>query len=95
MGRISAHTRTRNERAVRDAMERILSGCLGEDPRSGLKTLADEAGVPRSGFYPRLKPDGTSVPGPYQHLATEFARRLSAVRAERAAAPGCGPAAAG
>lgn len=32
----------------------------------------------RTGFYPRKNADGFSRPGPYQHLAAEFTRRLAA-----------------
>lgn len=41
-----------------------------------LKTLAAEAGVTRTAFYPKKNRDGTTRPGPYQHLAEEFERRL-------------------
>lgn len=30
----------------------------------------------RTGFYPKKNRDGTSRPGPYQHLGEEFERRL-------------------
>jgi hypothetical protein len=39
--------------------------------------LAAEAGVTRTAFYPKNR-DGTPRPGPYQHLAEEFERRLTA-----------------
>ncbi|WP_323136465.1 hypothetical protein [Streptomyces sp. NBC_01446] len=41
-----------------------------------MKTLAAEAGVTRTAFYPKKNRDGTTRPGPYQHLAEEFERRL-------------------
>lgn len=41
-----------------------------------LKTLAAEASVTRTAFYPKKNRDGTTRPGPYQHLAEEFERRL-------------------
>ncbi|WP_331284070.1 MULTISPECIES: hypothetical protein [unclassified Streptomyces] len=34
----------------------------------------------RTGFYPKKSRDGTPRPGPYQHLAEEFERRLVALR---------------
>jgi hypothetical protein len=39
------------------------------------------AGVTRTGFYPKKNRDGSSRPGPYQHLAEEFSRRLLALEA--------------
>ena len=41
-----------------------------------MKTLAAEAGVTRTAFYPKKNRDGTARPGPYQHLAEEFERRF-------------------
>ncbi|MGW2542590.1 hypothetical protein ACWC5I_17360 [Kitasatospora sp. NPDC001574] len=78
MGRITAQTRTRNEEAIRAAMERLLRGELPSRGRCDLKTLAAEADVPRTAFYPKKNRDGSSRPGPYQHLADEFTRRLAA-----------------
>ncbi|MGW5317893.1 hypothetical protein [Nocardia thailandica] len=46
-----------------------------------VKTLAAEAGVTRTAFYPKKNRDGTTHPGPYQHLAEEFERRLRALQA--------------
>ncbi|MFA7764905.1 hypothetical protein [Streptomyces sp. NRRL S-448] len=76
MTRISAETRARNEQAIRAATERLLSGDVPPDGSTDLKTLARMAGVPRTGFYPKKNRDGTPRPGPYQHLAEEFDRRL-------------------
>jgi hypothetical protein len=67
--------RQRNEAAIRAAMDRLLRGDLPPAGRCDLKTLAREAGVARTGFYPRTT-SGRTTPGPYQHLATEFHRRL-------------------
>ncbi|MEU2785665.1 MULTISPECIES: hypothetical protein [unclassified Streptomyces] len=39
-----------------------------------------ESGVNRTGFYPKKNRDGTTRPGPYQHLAEEFECRLTALR---------------
>ncbi|WP_217576289.1 hypothetical protein [Streptomyces sp. GbtcB7] len=78
MGRITDEERARNEQAIRAAMDRVLSGQLRPGRRCDLKTLAQEAGVPRTGFYPRKTPDGSVRPGPYQHLAREFQRRVDA-----------------
>jgi chromosome segregation ATPase len=36
--------------------------------------------VTRTGFYRKTNRDGTSRPGPYQHLAEEFTRRLGELR---------------
>jgi hypothetical protein len=37
-------------------------------------------GSPRTGFYPKKNRDGSPRPGPYQHLAEEFERRLAELR---------------
>lgn len=77
---LTAEQRRRNEASIRAAMDRLLGGQL--PPRGGcdLKTLAREAGVARTGFYARADPHGGQRPGPYQHLAEEFQRRLAALR---------------
>ncbi|GHE38696.1 hypothetical protein ABZ508_14235 [Streptomyces lavendulocolor] len=80
MGRISEDTRARNEEAIRAAMDRLLRGDLPPGGKCDLRTLASEAGVPRTAFYAKKNRDGTARPGPYQHLAQEFERRLSALR---------------
>lgn len=80
MGQISSAERRRNEEAIRIAMNRLLKGDLPPGGRCDLKTLATEAGVPRTAFYPKKKRDGTTRPGPYQHLAEEFQRRLRTLR---------------
>ncbi|MFI1584679.1 hypothetical protein [Embleya sp. NPDC020630] len=80
MARINEETRTRNEQAIRQAMERLLSGDVPADGSTDLKTLARLASVPRTGFYPKKHRDGTPRPGPYQHLAEEFDRRLDVLR---------------
>lgn len=80
MARISDETRTRNEQAIRAAMDRLLRGELPPGGKCDLKTLAAEAGVTRTGFYPKKNRDGTTRPGPYQHLGEEFERRLSALQ---------------
>ncbi|MDT0446557.1 hypothetical protein [Streptomyces johnsoniae] len=76
MARISAETRARNEKAVRAAMDWLLKGDLPPGGSCDLKTLATEAGVTRTAFYPKKNRDGTTRPGPYQHLGEEFERRL-------------------
>lgn len=81
MGRLNDETRHRNESAIRAAMDRLLSGRIPADGRCDIKTLAAEAGVTRTGFYPKKNPDSTVRPGPYQHLADEFERRLKALQA--------------
>lgn len=68
--------RRRNETSIRAAMDRLLRGELPPHGRCDIKTLAHEAGVARTGFYPRTDPTGHPKPGPYQHLAEEFHRRL-------------------
>ncbi|WP_331000704.1 hypothetical protein [Streptomyces luteolifulvus] len=80
MARISDETRARNEQAIRPAMDRMLRGELPPGGKCDLKTLAAEAGVTRTGFYPKKNRDGTERPGPYQHLAEEFERRLQALQ---------------
>ncbi|MDH2387670.1 hypothetical protein QCN29_02475 [Streptomyces sp. HNM0663] len=80
MARISDETRTRNEQAIRAAMDRMLRGELPPGGKCDLKTLAAEAGVTRTGFYPKKNRDGTERPGPYQHLGEEFERRLRALQ---------------
>ncbi|MFC1410767.1 hypothetical protein ACEZCY_16400 [Streptacidiphilus sp. N1-12] len=81
MARISDDARSRNEDAVRAAMDRLLRGELPPGGKLDLKTLAAEAGVTRTGFYPKANRDGSTRPGPYQHLAEEFERRLKALQA--------------
>jgi len=76
VARLSGDDKARNEEAVRAAMDRLLRGELPPGGRMDLKTLAAEAGVTRTGFYPKKNRDGTDRPGPYQHLAEEFERRL-------------------
>lgn len=76
MARISTETRARNEQAVRAAMDRLLKGDLPHGGSCDIKTLAAEAGVTRTAFYPKKNRNGTTRPGPYQHLAEEFERRL-------------------
>ncbi|MFE9429004.1 hypothetical protein ACFYNO_39345 [Kitasatospora sp. NPDC006697] len=80
MARINEETRTRNEEAIRAAADRLLRGELPPGGKCDLKTLAAEAGVTRTGFYPKKNRDGTERPGPYQHLAEEFERRLAALQ---------------
>ncbi|MEU6565989.1 hypothetical protein [Streptomyces parvulus] len=76
MGRISEETRSQKEEAIRAATERLLRGELPPGGKCDLSTLAAEAGVTRTAFYPKKNRDGTVRPGPYQHLAEEFERRL-------------------
>jgi hypothetical protein len=71
MGRLSKDERQRNEQAIRATMDRLLRGDIPHGGRCDLKTLAGQAGVTRTGFYPK-----GDRPGPYQHLAEEFERRL-------------------
>ncbi|WP_328690081.1 hypothetical protein OHA74_13080 [Streptomyces phaeochromogenes] len=80
MGRISDSDRARNEDAIRAAMDRLLRGELRPGGKCDLKTLALESGVTRTGFYPKKNRDGTTRPGPYQHLAEEFERHLVALQ---------------
>ncbi|MFI2345873.1 hypothetical protein ACH492_02180 [Streptomyces sp. NPDC019443] len=80
MARISDETRRDNEAAIRHAMERLLAGDLPAGSKCDIKTLAAQAGVARTGFYPKKNRDGTTRPGPYQHLAEEFERRLTALQ---------------
>ncbi|MET9565760.1 hypothetical protein [Streptomyces tauricus] len=61
-------------------MDRLLKGDLPPGGNCDLKTLATEAGVTRTAFYPKKNPDGTTRPGPYQHLAEEFQQRLRTLR---------------
>jgi hypothetical protein len=75
MGRLSEEDRQRNEQAIRAAIDRLLRGDIPHGGRCDLKTLAAQAGVTRTGFYPK-----GDRPGPYQHLAEEFERRLRALQ---------------
>ncbi|RKT02956.1 hypothetical protein BX286_0876 [Streptomyces sp. 3211.6] len=81
MARLTETDKARNEAAIRTAMDRILAGSLPPGGKADLKTLAATAGVTRTGFYPKKNRDGTPRPGPYQHLAEEFERRLQELRA--------------
>ncbi|WP_330315650.1 hypothetical protein [Streptomyces platensis] len=76
MGRISEEPRKQKEDAIRASMDRLLRGELPSGGKFDLSTLAAEAGVTRTAFYPKKNRDGTVRPGPYQHLAEEFERRL-------------------
>ncbi|MEU9267323.1 hypothetical protein AB0E04_17990 [Streptomyces sp. NPDC048251] len=76
MGQISNAERRRNEEAIRVTMDRLLKGDLPPGGSCDLKTLATEAGVTRTAFYPKKYRDGTTRPGPYQHLAEELQQRL-------------------
>ncbi|GLV98558.1 hypothetical protein [Streptomyces lavendulae] len=76
MARITEDTRNRNEASIRAAMDRLLTGDLPPGSKCDIKTLADQAGVSRTAFYPKKNRDGTTRPGPYQHLGEEFERRL-------------------
>jgi hypothetical protein len=80
MARLTSDQRDRNEQAVRAAMDRLLAGDLPTGGKCDLKTLAAQARVSRTAFYPKKNRDGTTRPGPYQHLADEFERRLAALR---------------
>ncbi|KIX80000.1 hypothetical protein SF12_00660 [Streptomyces sp. MBRL 601] len=80
MARLTSDERERNEEAVRAAMDRLLSGDVPPGGKCDLKTLAAAAGVSRTAFYPKKNRDGTTRPGPYQHLAEEFDRRLKALQ---------------
>jgi phage shock protein A len=73
--RLSPDTRQRNEAAIRAAMTRLLQGQIPPGGGCDLKTLAAEAGITRTGFYPK-----GDRPGPYQHLADEFHQRLKALQ---------------
>ena len=75
MGRLDRETRARNDAAIRTAMDRLLRGDIPPGGGCDLKTLALQAGVPRTGFYPKADRHG-----PYQHLAEEFERRLASLR---------------
>ncbi|MEU4030513.1 hypothetical protein [Streptomyces anulatus] len=80
MARISDETRRNNEMAIRQVMERLLAGDIPAGGKCDVKTLAAQAGVARTGFYPKKNRDGSPRPGPYQHLAEEFERRLARLR---------------
>jgi hypothetical protein len=74
MARLTSDARNHAEQDIRAAMDRLLRGDLPPGGRCDIKTLAAEAGVTRTGFYPK---DGK--PGPWQHLTEEFRRRLAAL----------------
>lgn len=75
MGRLTKDARDRAEKDIRAAMDRILGGDLPSGGRCDIATLAAAAEVSRTGFY---RKDGK--PGPWQHLADEFRRRLAELR---------------
>ena len=75
MGRLTSGARAAAEQNIRAAMDRLLRGDLPPGGKCDITTLAAHAGVTRTGFYPK---DGK--PGPWQHLADEFHRRLAALR---------------
>jgi hypothetical protein len=75
VGRLTSGARAATEQNIRAAMDRLLRGDLPPGGRCDITTLAAHAGVTRIGFYPK---DGK--PGPWQHLADEFHRRLAALR---------------
>jgi hypothetical protein len=72
VGRLTAGARARTEDSIRAAMDRLLRGDFPPGGRCDIKTLAAQAGVNRTGFYPK---DGK--PGPWQHIAGEFQQRLA------------------
>ncbi|MFE6156618.1 hypothetical protein [Streptomyces sp. NPDC057889] len=80
MARISDEVRCDNEAAIRQEMDRLLTGQVPAGSKCDIKTLAAQAGVARTGFYPKRNRDGSPRPGPYQHLAEEFERRLAELR---------------
>ncbi len=80
MARISGETRRDNEASIRHVMDRLLAGEVPAGSKCDIKTLAAQAGVARTGFYPKTNRDGSPRPGPYQHLAEEFERRLAELR---------------
>lgn len=80
VARISDETRRNNETASRHVMERLLTGDIPPGGKCDIKTLATQAGVARTGFYPKKNRDGSPRPGPYQHLAEAFERRLTELR---------------
>ncbi|MFG3367577.1 hypothetical protein ACGF0K_21695 [Streptomyces sp. NPDC048156] len=64
MSQISSAERRRNEEAIRAAMDRFLRGEPPPGGRGDVKTPAAEAGVNRTGFYPkstRTTPCGTAL----------------------------------
>ncbi|MEN8656158.1 hypothetical protein ABCR94_37710 [Streptomyces sp. 21So2-11] len=74
--RISDDQRCQAEDRIRTAMDRLLRGEVPPGGKCDLKTLAAEAGVNRTGFYPK-----GGRPGPFQHLAEEFAQRRDRLQA--------------
>ncbi|MEU3050816.1 hypothetical protein ABZ705_30680 [Streptomyces sp. NPDC006984] len=68
--RTSDDQRRQAEERIRAAMDRLLRGEVPPGGRCDIKTLATQAGVNRTGFYPK-----EGRPGPFQHLAEEFTRR--------------------
>ena len=61
---------------IRTTMDQLLRGHLPPGGRCDLKTLATQAHVNRTGFYPKH-----GQPGPYQHLAEEFDQRRTTLQA--------------
>jgi hypothetical protein len=73
--RLTDEHRRQTEARIRAAMDRLLRAELPPGGNCDIKTLAAEAGVTRTGFYPK-----GDRPGPYQHLAEEFERRQTALQ---------------
>lgn len=64
MARISDEARRANETAIRHVMEQLLSGGVPPGGKRDIKALATQAGVARTGFYPKKNRDGSPRPGP-------------------------------
>ena len=61
---LTSQQRQRNDASIRAAMNRLLRGDLPANGGCDLKTLAHEAGVARTGFYPRQNRTAARHPGP-------------------------------
>src|SRR5579875_3491839 len=68
MGRLTSDARQQAEQNIRTAMDQLLRGDIPPGGRCDLKTLAAQAGVNRTGFYPK-----DSNPGPCQRLTEQDA----------------------
>jgi hypothetical protein len=71
--RLTQQQRALNEKRIRAATSRLLSGDIPPGGRCDVKTLASLAGVDRAAFYGRR---------PYTALREEFERRVRALQAD-------------
>jgi hypothetical protein len=72
--------RRRNEASIRAAMDRLLRGELPPQWPLRPQNTRTRGRSRQNGLLPATRPQGNQRPGPYQHLAEEFHRRIDALR---------------